>query len=126
VVASASYQAVDFAPGHLASPSIRCRVTSRSLHHRIRRGLEAIASADGRDDQVKRCVARMSALLGEFFRGFVPVSNLDQFLLVLRVMLAEMRAQPALSFVNLHHGAFAPFDWTLRGFYVTTVTFRSR
>jgi hypothetical protein len=66
------------------------------------RGGEAFAAADGRDHQVQRGVLRVSALLDEVLRRLVGNANLYE-LLVLRVVLAEVGAQAALTVVYLKH-----------------------
>ena len=67
-----------------------------------RRGLEPVAAADGRDDQVKRRMFRVAAFIHEILRRVVRDPDLDQGLTIL-VMLAKMSAQSALSVVYLDH-----------------------
>src|SRR5439155_9869535 len=61
-------------------------------------GLKAVAAADGRDHQVQRRMLRMPAFVQQLFRRFLGDADLGQFLF-LRMTLAEVGAQAALTYV---------------------------
>jgi hypothetical protein len=68
----------------------------------LHRRLEPVAAAVGGDAQVERSVAGVAALVHHFLRRFLAQADLDEAL-VGGVVLAEVAAQAALSFVNMQH-----------------------
>jgi hypothetical protein len=86
-----------YATGNIGKKTLRFLVFGLTLGH-----FKAIASADGRDFQMQRGMPGVPAIVQECLRRFPLRANLHQ---VGRgcVDLAEMSAQTALSFVNLHH-----------------------
>ena len=74
----------------------------------LERRLEAVAAADGGDLEVQRRVAGVPALVDHVVGRLLLRPHLHE-LLVVGVVLAEMAAQAALAFVNLHHHGGSPF-----------------
>ena len=70
-----------------------------TLHHGC---FESVTPADRGYLQVQRCVPRMTAVIQQLLRSLMPSANRGD-LLGLRVRLAEMDTQAALSIVNLLH-----------------------
>ena len=66
------------------------------------RDLKAVASTDRRDFQVECGMLRMPAIVKQRFRRHVFLTNLH-ILVLAGMVLAEVSAQSALSFLNWSH-----------------------
>ena len=82
------------------SPSSPCLLLPRSVHPRR---LEPAAAAVGGDDEVQGGVLRVAALFDEILRRLLARADLDELLLVLGLVFAEVGAEPALAVVYLEH-----------------------
>jgi hypothetical protein len=72
---------------------------------RDRRGREALAAADGGDDQVQGRVAGVAALFDQILGGLAGDADLVEAGLLLRLVLTEVGAETALAVVDLLHTA---------------------
>lgn len=66
-------------------------------------GLESGAAADRGDDEVQWGMAGMATLFDEVFRGLMGSADLDEFWLLVRLVLAKVDTQATLSVVNVKH-----------------------
>jgi hypothetical protein len=68
-------------------------------------GLETVAPADGRNDQVQVRVLGVSAFFYQIFRRLVAAADFYELPLVILVVLAKVGTETALTVVNVCHNS---------------------